>query len=142
LIWWKQGPSEIHTCAGALTKAGNLSSRRDPRLYLFDVRVAADAIVSFTVGMDERSYESNRLVSSAVERNFEIIGEALNQLAKFDPMLASRIPEISRIVALRNILIHGYATVDHRRVWALTRFELLSLRAVVEDLLTELGETP
>jgi uncharacterized protein with HEPN domain len=57
-------------------------------------------------------------------------------------MLASRIPEISRIVAFQNILIHGYATVDHRTVWALTRFELLSLRAVVEDLLTELGETP
>ena len=90
--------------------------------------------------MDEKTYEANQLVTSAVERKFEIIGEALSQLAKVDPALAKRIPELARIVGFRNLLIHGYSTIDHQRVWALTRQELLSLREVVEALLMELGE--
>lgn len=45
------------------------------------------------------------------------MGEALSQLAKADPDLAERIPEYRRIVALRNLLIHGYANIDERLVW-------------------------
>jgi uncharacterized protein with HEPN domain len=104
------------------------------------MRVAADAITTFTSGMDENDYKANRLVSSAVERNFEIIGEALNQLSRTDAAIASRIPEISSIDAFRNFLIHGYAAVDHKRVWALSQTELLRLRDVVDALLKELGE--
>ena len=109
-------------------------------MYLFDAREAADAILEFTRGMDGKTYETNRLVSSAVERNFEIIGESLNQLAKIDPILAKRIPGLARIAAFRNFLIHGYSTVDHQRVWALTQTELLNLRKSVEELLLDLGE--
>ena len=47
---------------------------------------------------------------------FEIIGEALNQLAKHDPALARRIPDIRDIIAFRNILIHGYAVIEHDQV--------------------------
>ena len=49
---------------------------------------------------------------------FEILGEALNQLSHVDPDIAEEIPELPRIVAFRNILIHGYASVDDRLVWA------------------------
>jgi uncharacterized protein with HEPN domain len=109
-------------------------------MYLFDVREAAHAIMSFTKGLNANDYEANKLVSSAVERNFEIIGEALNQLSKADAVLAKRIPGLARIVAFRNLLIHGYATVDHQRVWALTQGELITLTSVIEELLEELGE--
>ena len=53
------------------------------------------------------SYASDELRKSAVERQLEIIGEALNRLRKADPEVAQRIPDISRIVGLRNILAHG-----------------------------------
>ena len=112
-------------------KIGSWSLRRDPRVYLFDVLEAANNIVGFTSGMDGQAYEANRLVAFAVERNFEIIGEALNQLSRVDPVLANQIPQLAKIVGFRNILIHGYAMVDQQRVWALTRTDLLGLRSII-----------
>ena len=58
--------------------------RRDPRAFLWDVREAALAIQSFMVGMDAAAFATNEMAQSATERKFEIIGEALNQLAKLD----------------------------------------------------------
>jgi uncharacterized protein with HEPN domain len=61
------------------------------------------------------------MLRAAVERKFEIIGEALGQFAKRDTSTAARIGEHRRIVAFRNILVHGYADVDDRLVWTLSR---------------------
>ena len=52
--------------------------QRDPRAFLWDVREAALAIQSFTTGMDAAAYAANPMAQAAVERKFEIIGEALN----------------------------------------------------------------
>lgn len=110
---------------------------RDPRSYLFDVREAADAILEFIAAVDMQGYASSALIHSAVERKFEIIGEALNLLAKSDPVLAATIPEVRRIIAFRNLLIHGYAAVDHERVWAIANELLPGLRAAVDAALRE-----
>jgi uncharacterized protein with HEPN domain len=75
------------------------------------------------------------MLRAAVERQFEIIGEALNQLSKVDPELASAIPDLPRIVAFRNILIHGYATVDDALVWQVLRERLPELQRVMQALL-------
>jgi uncharacterized protein with HEPN domain len=64
---------------------------RDPRSYLWDVLVSAKAISRFVANVDAETYEASELVHSAVERKFEIIGEALNLLSKTDPDLAARI---------------------------------------------------
>jgi uncharacterized protein with HEPN domain len=45
------------------------------------------------------SYENNQLVQAAVERKFEVIGEALNQLSKLDAAIATRLPDLPQIVA-------------------------------------------
>ena len=65
---------------------------RDPRAYLWDVQQATEAIEEFIAGEDAAGYARNKLVRAGVERQFEIIGEALNQLAKVSPALAARIP--------------------------------------------------
>jgi uncharacterized protein with HEPN domain len=54
--------------------------RREPRAYLWDVREAADTILEFTRGLGLDDYLADRKLRSAVERQFEILGEALNQL--------------------------------------------------------------
>jgi uncharacterized protein with HEPN domain len=90
--------------------------------------------------MDAAAYAANEMAQSAVERKFEIIGEALSQLAKMDSALAARIPELPQIVAFRNQLIHGYATVKVSTVWNVVQNSLPSLLARVILLLQELGE--
>ena len=60
--------------------------QRDARSYLWDVQQAAGAIIGFIAGLDVRTYAETEVVHSAVERKFEIIGEALSQLPKLDPV--------------------------------------------------------
>lgn len=114
--------------------------RRDPRTLLWDVRDAAEAITAFTAGMDADAYVASPLVRAAVERKFEIIGEALNRLARDDAALASRMPELSAIVGFRNVLIHGYAVIDDRRVWRVVETSLPRLPQAVSSLLDELDD--
>jgi len=114
--------------------------QRDPRAFLWDVREAALSIQSFTAGMDAAAYAANDMAQSAVERKFEIVGEALNQLGKLDGALAARIPDLPQIVAFRNQLIHGYATVKVGTVWNVMQNALPPLLAAVQALLDELGQ--
>jgi uncharacterized protein with HEPN domain len=72
---------------------------------------------------------------AAVEREFEIVGEALKQLAGKDSETAARIPELRRIVSFRNILIHGYAEVDNEVVWEALTTRVPPLKAAVRSLL-------
>lgn len=74
-----------------------------------------------------------------MERQFEIVGEPLNQLSRIDPEFAARIPDLPRIVAFRNILIHGYAVVDDELVWQVLVGKLPGLAAVMRELLGEAG---
>ncbi len=53
-------------------------------------------IERFATGMDAPAYAANAMTQAAVERKFEIIGEALNQLAKLDGTTAARIPTFQR----------------------------------------------
>ena len=76
------------------------------------------------------------MLRSAVERQFEIVGEALNQLAKLAPGLSAQIPDLPRIVAFRNILIHGYAVVDNAIVWRAVQENVPELVSVLERLLS------
>jgi uncharacterized protein with HEPN domain len=72
--------------------------QRDPRAFLWDVREAAFSIQTFTYGMDVSADENNQLVQAAVERKFEVIGEALNQLFKLDAAMAARLPDLITVV--------------------------------------------
>jgi uncharacterized protein with HEPN domain len=111
---------------------------RDPRAYLWDAREAAAAILEFTVGKTYEDYGSERMLRSAVERQFEIIGEALNQLCKINPQWANRIPDVPQIVAFRNLSIHGYASVNDLTVWRTVQESLPTLYARLTDLLDEI----
>jgi uncharacterized protein with HEPN domain len=108
----------------------------DARKLLWDARAAAERVTRFTTGRTFAEYEADDYFRSAVERQFEIIGEAFSQLSRLDPATAAAIPELPRIVAFRNVLIHGYASVDNKLVWGVVETHLAPLRATLESLLT------
>ncbi len=113
--------------------------QRDPRAFLWDVREAALSIQTFTRGLNVTAYENNELVQAAVERKFEVIGKALNQLSKLDAAMAAQLPDLPQIVAFRNQLTHGYATANPSTVWTIAQKSLPGLITVVQALL---GEQP
>jgi uncharacterized protein with HEPN domain len=111
--------------------------RLESKKYLFDIKQAAGLLVEFTRAKSFENYQQDPMLRSAVERQFEVIGEALSQLAKVDHETAERISEYRRIIAFRNILIHGYAQIDHRLVWGVLDSKLPTLSQEVEKLLQE-----
>ncbi len=109
--------------------------RLESKKLLYDVLQAAKNLEQFGSGKSIVDYHTDVLLRSAIERQFEIVGEALRRLSKDDPASAARVHEHQRIIAFRNILIHGYAEVDDRIVWDILQTKLPTLRREVEALL-------
>ena len=87
------------------------------------------------------NYEQDELLRSGIERKFEIIGEALNRIRRDDPTLLDKIREHRNIVSFRNILAHGYDSLDNRIVWGIIEEDLGKLLTDVERLIEEVHET-
>ena len=113
---------------------------RDPRAYLWDDRQAAEQIGRFVEGRSWGDYETDSMLRSAVERQFEIIGEALGRLSRDNRAIAEKIPELPRIVDFRNVLIHAYASVDDELVWSVATEKLGTLLDSLNELLREVIE--
>ena len=94
-------------------------------------------LLQFTQGKSFADYSADPLLRSAVERQFEIVGEALNQLLRIEPTIASHISHTQRIIAFRNRLIHGYDSLADDIIWGVLETNLPALRHEVEALLDE-----
>ena len=106
---------------------------------LEDVQDCAFFVVGAAKGKALSDYRRNRLLRQAIERNLEIVGEAIGRIARHDAATASRISEHRRIVAFRNRLIHGYDLLDDELVWETVKGEVPVLLSEVEALLEERG---
>ncbi len=111
---------------------------KTPKL-LADIADAAAFIEDQTRAATLEEYCRNRLLRQAIERNFEIIGEAVRRLADVDPATAARIDRHTQIIAFRNLLAHGYDLVDPVRVWQVIQRDVPALRKQVEELLRSAG---
>ncbi len=102
--------------------------------YLFDIQVC---IVNIETYIGEPKlfdrFESNQMLQDAVERNLEIIGEAINQLLKINPSIS--ISNAIRIVDARNKIIHGYDYLEPVNIWAIVINHLPTLKQEVNGLL-------
>ena len=107
----------------------------ESKKLLWDARTALERISRFVKDKHFTDYCADDLLRSAVERQFEITGEAFAQLRKLDGETAALVPDLPRIIAFRNVLVHGYATVDNQIVWGIIETSLRALRVTVEELL-------
>ena len=103
--------------------------------HLHDVLQAAKAVKEFVGDRPFEDYASDALLRSAVERKFEIMGEALNRIRRDEPDILSKLRDHRDIISFRNILVHGYDTIDNRIVWGVINEDLESLIEDVDKLL-------
>ncbi len=113
---------------------------RHAKKLFFDALESGRSIRTWSEGRTFAWYEDDRQFRRAVEREFEIIGEALNRLTRADPVTASRLNELPRIVGFRNRIIHGYDTVDDATVWGIAQDHLPKLVDSIQSLLCEAGD--
>ena len=103
--------------------------------WLYDIKIAIDEIYLFfeTGPKDFENYKQNFLFKRAIERNLEIIGEAINRILKDDPGFP--IDNARRIIGLRNQIIHGYDSVSDENIWAIITSHLPKLKVEIEKLI-------
>jgi uncharacterized protein with HEPN domain len=109
--------------------------QHDGKAYLWDIDAAADSIQGFTQGKTLDDYLGDEMLRAAVERKFGVIGEALSQLLRLFPQYRSSITLPEQIIAFRNQIIHGYATVRDDIVWEIVTVYLPRLKTEVVGLL-------
>ena len=108
----------------------------ETKKYLDDIRRAAQLLTSFLGGKTLADYLSDAMLRAAVERQFEIIGEAMSRLAQQDEQIAATISGFRRIIAFRDVLIHQYTDVDDLLVWDVAERNLPTLVLEVDELLS------
>ena len=106
--------------------------------YLFDIKIALDEIDLFFENKPKRfdEYSSNIMLKRSIERNLEIIGEAMNRILSLDPQFP--IENAKRIVSLRNQIIHGYDKVSDESIWGIVIVYLPKLRDELKKLIEEI----
>ena len=104
--------------------------------YLSHILEAIARIGRYTEDMDELTFLSSQLVQDAVVRNFEIIGEASNNIEKHYPEFVAAHPELPLSFAyqMRNAVAHGYFKVDFEIVWKTIHRDLPGLHSLIEDV--------
>lgn len=106
--------------------------------YLFDIKIAIDEVELFMQQLSSLSfneYKQNLLLKRAIERELEIIGEAMNRIIKRDAEFLIQIPEAKSIISLRNYIIHAYDSVSDENIWAIIKNHLPKLKEQVDELL-------
>ena len=111
-----------------------------PDVFLETALLALRRVSKFLGNRSLGEYLADELCQSAVERQLEIAGDALGQLRKLDAVLFGKIPDGDLVVAFRNVLAHGYATLDHRRVYEIASSRAGELLKTLETLLAQMPE--
>lgn len=102
---------------------------------LVDIQLALEDIRIFTDGMDFGRYRLDAKCRAAVERKFEVIGEACVRLRDGFPELFQEIDSAPQIIGFRNRLIHGYDNIDDAIVWDIVSSKLPELASQVKMLM-------
>jgi len=111
----------------------------NPQKYLHDMLSSCEFLLEFTRGKTKNDYADDRAFRSAVERELQIIGEALMQLDDARPDIAEQIPDYTNIIGFRHVLVHGYDALNPATVWNVIETKLSPLKDQIRTILRELS---
>ncbi len=113
-------------------------SKRNEILLINDILNSIGKIKKYSVGYNFNEFLNDDKTIDAIERNFEIIGEASNQ---FSMEFQNKHPDISwhSLISFRNRLIHGYFGVDLEILWQILQYELPNLEMQLVEILEEMN---
>ena len=111
----------------------------DTRKNVWDALEACRALREFSAGHTLETYLANQRDRRSIEREFEILGEALNRVVKADPSFRDRYPETGRVIGMRNRIAHGYDTVRDSAVLAAAQENVPALADMLAAWLKENG---
>ena len=103
--------------------------------YLYDIIDCCEFLLEFTKDKTVDNYKNDRPFRSAVERELQIIGEAITRLDAVSPEIANEISGYRNIIGFRNILVHGYDSLNPDTVWNVIEVKLGSLLNQARKLL-------
>jgi uncharacterized protein with HEPN domain len=107
--------------------------KKDPLVYIDDIRDSIEAIKSYTAGLTKEDFSSSTEKQDAVYRRLEVIGEAANRLPD---EFKSQYPLIPwyQIVGMRNVLIHEYDSIDLDLVWETVQRDIPKLDKYIKSI--------
>jgi uncharacterized protein with HEPN domain len=105
--------------------------------WLFDVKMSIDEINEFFPNEENDffKYRNNLMLKRAVERNLEIIGEAINRIITRDDSIVEKISNTKAIIGLRNQVIHAYDNVSDENIWSILINHLPKLKIEIDNLI-------
>lgn len=116
--------------------------RRNAHKFMFDMLDSCRFLMDLTKKEYVDRYKKDRVFRSAIERELQIIGEAMLQLKTTSPVTAAGFTEHERIIGFRHVLVHGYHELDPDIVWSVIKDKLPILRAELEAVLPSESEYP
>jgi uncharacterized protein with HEPN domain len=107
--------------------------------WLYDIKLAVEEIEQYFENTDKNffEYQKNTMLKRAVERDLEIIGEAVNRIIKRDDSFIEKISNAKAIIGLRNQVIHAYDTISDENIWSILITHLPKLMLDIEKLINE-----
>lgn len=104
--------------------------------HLWDAAEAARLVQEFSEARTEAEFNSDLVLRSAIERQLEVLGEALKRLRRDDADTAAKVSDLDKIIGMRNIIAHEYGSIDYEIVWRATT-GIPALIPVLDELVDE-----
>ena len=105
--------------------------------WLFDIRIAIEEVNGYFENEEKDffKYRQNIMLKRAVERDLEIIGEAINRIITRDQSYNDKISNTKAIIGLRNQVIHAYDNISDENIWSILTTHLPKLKVEIDNLI-------
>ncbi len=105
--------------------------------WLFDIKFAINEIEKYFEEKEKNffEYQKNIMLKRAIERDLEIIGEAINRILTKDQSFEDKITDAKSIIGLRNLVIHAYDSISDENIWSIIISHLPKLKIEIDSLI-------